>query len=134
MARFDRKRADAVAARLDLDPDDAGICLACLSFVSAAIDRGRRSEIQGAVMRMTPILWDEGLAEPAVAAVRAARDRAVAGVAEALDHLESRGARSPMARAIVEALAERLLRQERANARLFARLQNRPLLSPVEWN
>jgi hypothetical protein len=39
-----------------------------------------------------------------------------------------------MARAIVEALAERLLRRERANARLFARLQRRAPLSPVEWN
>ena len=35
---------DELAARLDLDVDDIGICLACLSFVSFAIHSGDARE------------------------------------------------------------------------------------------
>jgi hypothetical protein len=38
--------ADEVAAALDLDLDDVPICLACLSFVSFAIDSGDEREIR----------------------------------------------------------------------------------------
>ncbi len=133
MPQFDRKRADAVAARLDLDPE-VGICLARLSIVAAAIEHGRSGEIQGAVVRMTPILWEEGLEGPAVAAVRVARDRRVPGAAEALADVESKGARSPMARAIVKYLADKLVAQMKADAQLIALVQARPPLAPVEWN
>jgi hypothetical protein len=133
MPKFDRKRADAMAARLDLDPE-VGICLPCLSIVSTAIEHGGPGEIQGAVVRMTPILWDEGLAEPALAAVRAARDRGVPGAAEALADVESKGGRSPMARAIVKRLGEKLLARMKADAHLIAAVQARPPLAPVEWN
>ena len=55
-------RADALAANLDVDLD-CGICHACLSFVSFAIDRGDPDEIARETRRITPDLWYEGLAE-----------------------------------------------------------------------
>jgi hypothetical protein len=38
--------ADRIARKLDLDVDDIGICHACLSFVSFAIDEGNPREIK----------------------------------------------------------------------------------------
>lgn len=64
-------RAAAFAKTLDFDLD-AGICHACLSFVSLALDEGDPVEIARQIRRMTPNLWDDGLAEPALAAVRRA--------------------------------------------------------------
>jgi hypothetical protein len=56
-------------------------------------------------MRMTPILWDEGLALPARLALERARRSGVAGAAAALEEVEARGGRSVVARAIVLRLA-----------------------------
>ena len=66
-------RAAALAAQLDLDLDD-GICHACLSFVSHAIDRGDEREVSRWVRRMTPDLWEDGLDVQALAAARKGRD------------------------------------------------------------
>ena len=57
---------------------------------------------------MTPDLWDEGLALPARFAVARAARRGVAGAREALEDLEQRGPRSPVARAIVRRLGAQL--------------------------
>ena len=76
--------AEAVAAALDLDLDDVPICLACLSFVSMAIDGGDEREIRRWAIKMTPDLWDEGLALPARFAVARAARRGVAGAEEPL--------------------------------------------------
>ena len=66
-SRLTPDRAAEVAARLDLDLN-VGICHACLSFVSFAIDRGEEREISRWVRRMTPELWDDGLDVQALAA------------------------------------------------------------------
>jgi hypothetical protein len=55
-------QAEHLAYELDLDLDDMGICLACLSFVATAIDAGNPHKVPGAVQSMTPHLWEEGLA------------------------------------------------------------------------
>lgn len=94
------------------------ICLACLSFVSSAIGGGDERDIQREVRRMTPDLWDEGLAAPALAAARRAAKSGVPGAREALHDLEALGGRSVVARAIVRRLGEALSRQEKAD---FAR-------------
>jgi hypothetical protein len=109
--------ADAVAAGLDLDLDDVPICLACLSFVSMAIDKGDEREIRSWTVKMTPDLWDEGLALPARLAVARAARRGLPGAAEACDELEQRGAHSRVARAIVRRLAAQL--SERAKGDLL---------------
>jgi hypothetical protein len=62
--RFPQLRADALVRELDLDLNAAGICHACLSFVSFALDDGDPSEISRQIRHMTPILWIDGLAEP----------------------------------------------------------------------
>jgi hypothetical protein len=99
---------DAIAAALDLDLDEVPICLACLSFVSMAIDSRDEREIRGWTIKMTPDLWDEGLALPARLAVARAARRGVTGAGEALSELEQRGPRSRIARAIVRRLAGQL--------------------------
>lgn len=102
--------ADAVAAELEVDLD-VGICLACLSFVSMAIDGGDPKDVAREVRRMTPILWREGLAEPAVAALEGACARDVSGADVALADAERRWGRSAIARAIVLRLAAELSRR-----------------------
>jgi hypothetical protein len=96
--------AEALAAELDIDVDDIGICLACLSTVTFAIDGGNPHKIRGAVQSMTPYLWDEGLALPARMALGRARQRGVENAAEGLRDVETLGPRSRTARAIVRRL------------------------------
>jgi hypothetical protein len=117
---FSQIRADALVKELDLDLN-VGICHACLSFVSLAIDGGDTREIARWTRRITPTLWMEGLAEPVLAAVRDARDRGVADADSALVDLERRGGASPIARAIVRRLAEELSRRTRTELHLEAR-------------
>lgn len=92
-------------AELGLDVDRIGICQACLCLVSTPRD----------AVKMTPILWEEGLREPALAAVRKLGDAA------ALSDLEANGGRSKTARAIVVHLAEQ--QKERAR-RWWQAMQN----------
>jgi hypothetical protein len=96
--------AERLASQLDLDVDDIGICHACLSFVSMAIDAGNPHKIRGAVQSMTPYLWEEGLALPARMALARARERGVVNAREGLRDVEFNGPRSRTARAIVRRL------------------------------
>jgi len=100
-----RDEAIRLAAELDLDVNDMGICLACLSFVSFAVDSGNEHKIRGEITRMTPLLWDEGLALPVQMALHRARQRGVANAGEALADVDDRGPRSQTVRAIVRRLA-----------------------------
>jgi hypothetical protein len=112
---FPQTRADALVRELDVGLD-GGICHACLSFVSFALDDGDPSEISHWLRRMTPDMWADGLSEQALAAVRRACERGVGDAPAALAGLERRGGRSSVARAIVRRLAEELSR--RAHERL----------------
>jgi hypothetical protein len=96
--------AKRLAGQLDLDVDDIGICHACLSTVTFAIDGGNPHKIRGAVQSMTPYLWDEGLATPARMALVRARERGVSNAREGLRDIELHGSRSRTARAIVRRL------------------------------
>jgi hypothetical protein len=126
-------RADAFAAALDLDLD-AGICRACLCIVSHALDQGDTAEIARQIRRVTQDLWEEGLAEPALAAVGRACDLGVHDAAAALADLERRGGRSSVARSIVRRLAEELSRRTRAEMRLEMLARDRLRLAPPELN
>jgi hypothetical protein len=126
-------RADALAATLDLDLN-TGICHACLSFVSVALDRGDRREIARELRRMTPDLWHDGLAEPAIAAVRRACELGVADAEAALAELERHGGRSVVARSIVRRLAEELSRRTRTAMRLETLARGRLGQAPPELN
>jgi hypothetical protein len=98
---------------LGLDVDRIGICQACLSFVSMSL--GDPKETRRWLFEMTPWIWDEGLREPALEAVRTSGDAA------ALADLEAKGGRSKTARAIVLELARQ--QDERARRRWQA-MQN----------
>ncbi len=97
--------ADTLAAVLELDLDDIGICHACLSTVSFAIDDGNEHKVAGSITRIAPDLWAEGLALPVQLALERARERGVANAGEAIAAIGRQGARSRMARAIVRRLA-----------------------------
>jgi hypothetical protein len=101
--------ADKIARELDIDVDDIGICLACLSFVSFAIDSGDERAIRRETNQMTPHLWREGLEQP----VRLALKRA--GATDALRDLEVNGAQSHVAKAIVRRLAADLSRRAKGD-------------------
>ncbi len=79
----DSHRSGAFAAALELDVDDIGICHACLSFVSFAIDSGDSHNVACSITQIAPELWAEGLAEPVRMALRRARERGVANAAVA---------------------------------------------------
>jgi hypothetical protein len=130
---FPQLRATAFASQLDVDLD-ARICLACLSFVSHALKRGDERQIARELRRVTADLWDEGLKELALAAVRRACESGVPDAPAALADLERNGGRSPVARSIVRRLAEELSRRARANMHLEALARERLRLAPPELN
>jgi hypothetical protein len=130
---FPRKRAEAVAKELDLSLD-GGICHACLSFVSFALDDGTPAEISGKVRQMTPVLWLDGLEEQALAAARQACERGVHDAEAALADLELNGGRSATARAIVRRLAGELTVRTRIELRVEALTRSTPLSSQPERN
>src|SRR3954453_18944320 len=70
---LDRPRAWELASTLDLDMNEVGICLACLTFVAFPLDRGDEREVRRNTLQFTPILWDEGLERPARSALERAR-------------------------------------------------------------
>jgi imidazolonepropionase-like amidohydrolase len=111
---LDRPRASELAGKLDLDMHETGICLACLTFVAFPIDSGNEREAQGATVRVTPILWEEGLEGPARRALEHARERGVENAARALADVDAAGARTPIARAIVHVLALQMVAEMRA--------------------
>lgn len=118
---------------LDLDLD-VGVCHACLSFVSLALAGGDPRDVARETRRMTPYLWDEGLAEPALAAVRRACELGMAGAETALADLEDRGGRSSVARAIVRRLAEDLHRRASTELRAVRLARDRLRSAPPELN
>jgi hypothetical protein len=95
----------ALAAALDLDVDDIGICHACLSFVSLAIESGDERKVAGAITRIAADLWAEGLEQPVRLALRRARERGIPNAEEAIAMVDRAGPRSQVARAIVRRLA-----------------------------
>ena len=128
-----QRQADEFAGHLDLDLD-RGICHACLSFVSFAIDRGDEREIAREVRRMTPGLWADGLADEVLPSARRAVMRGVPHAEEALADLETRGPRGIVARAAVRALAGELSQRARRDPWLKSLGRDRPRLVRPELN
>jgi hypothetical protein len=86
--------AAALAAQLELDVDEVGICHACLSVVSFPQRAGDERKTRRATNEFAPILWDEGLEAPVRAALDRAREAGVAGAEVAACDVEARGGRS----------------------------------------
>lgn len=128
-----RAQAERLAAELDIGLD-VPICYACLSFVSLALDRGDPVDVARQARHITPYIWSEGLAEPALAAVQGAVDRGVRHAQEGLADLARRGGRSSVARAIVVRLAAELSRRVHMQQELTAAARERLPLAPPELN
>ena len=108
MAKLTREQARAVAHALEFDLDEVSICLACLSFVSFPLKAGDEREVRRALAAVTPHLWEEGLALPAVAALERARQAGVSYAEAALADIDALGSRSHVVRELVVRLAEDL--------------------------
>lgn len=111
---LDRPRAWELASTLDLDMNEVGICLACLTFVAFPRDRGDEREVRRNTLQFTPILWDEGLERPACSALAQARRRGVKDAERALADVDASGPRTTIARAIVRVLALQMVAEMRA--------------------
>lgn len=132
MASTKTIRARAFVAQLELSL--AGVCLACLSFVSFPLDDGDDREVARQLRTMTPFLWEDGLDAQAFAAVRAACEHGIRDGPWALTELESLGPRSIVAREIVLRLADMLVRRERADRKLRAFALPRLIAAPPDMN
>ena len=106
-----RTQAAELVAQLELDLDR--VCHACLCEVSFALEDGEPRKVAGALRRMTPDLWEDGLDAQAVAAVERACALELPHAREALADLEQQGGRGIVARAIVRRLAEELTARTR---------------------
>lgn len=118
----------------DLDVDRIGICQLCLSFVSMPLGDGDLKAAKREARKMAPTLWDEGLSDPALAALRRASAEGLDGAERALVDLECNGGRSATAIAIVLHLAAEQDRRSRERIRLIEKARDR--IPPVlpEWN
>ena len=123
--------ATDVVAQLDLSLSETPVCLPCLSFVSASVRADDRNDAWRWAKEMAPLIWEEGLAEPAFDAVRGAVEQGVADADACVEDLTARGGRSVVARAIVMRLAEELAEEERRFAVLHRLAQK---AAPPEWN
>ncbi len=130
---FPRARAETLASHVEIGLE-IPICYACLSFVSVALDDGDPVEAARQARHMTPYLWEEGLAEPALAAMRRACERGVPYARAGLADLEQRGGRSGVARAIVLRLAEELSRRVHTEVSVVGQARERLRLAPPELN
>ena len=108
-----------LAAELDLDVYEVGICHACLSFVSFPLDDGDERKTAGAVRKFGPILWEEGLAVPLQAALERARRRGVAGAERAIADIKASGGQAPIVGAVVRQLAADLTRRTREDLKFL---------------
>jgi hypothetical protein len=102
-----------LAAKLDLDVYEVGICHACLSFVAFPLDAGDEGETARALREFVPILWEEGLALPLQRALERARRRGVEGADVAIADIDRRGAGAAIVTAVVRQLAADLTRRTR---------------------
>ncbi len=130
---FPKARSDRLVEQLELTLD--GVCLACLSFMSFPLGEGAPTPVvEGAVRRLTPDLWADGLDQQAFAALRLAVARGVPDAETGLADLTALGPRSGVARAIVRRLAHQLVEYERQDRRLVAAARPRLVRGPPELN
>jgi hypothetical protein len=125
-----REAAAELATKLDLDVDEVGICHACLSFVSFPLRDGDERETARATAEFAPILWDEGLAEPATWALERAHADGIPDAEAGLADVQARKGRSVTAKAIVRHLAADLWQRSQGDLR---RMGFKPW-PPAEWN
>jgi hypothetical protein len=97
--------AFALASRLDLDLDSAGICHACLSFVSMPLSAGKGQKARRELVRIAPDLWAEGLEPTLRDALEQARREGDPEAEKALLEIELSGAHSRIVHAVIERLA-----------------------------
>ena len=110
----DRRASDALAAAIDLRRLRLAACPLCLFGVACELEAGDENEIRKALRFFAPLVWEEGLAEPLVAALEGAQQAGLPGADAAIADADARGPHSPIAEAVVRRLAsEQLAEMER---------------------
>lgn len=99
-------QARELAEELEIDMHGAGVCLACLWFVAAAVDSGDEADARRTAAKFSPWLWEEGLALPLRRALERARVRGSHLAERAIADVDRRGGRSIVTKAVVRHLAE----------------------------
>jgi hypothetical protein len=107
------EEARLLAEALELDMHDAGVCLACLWFVGAAVHGGDEADIRRTTSQFSRWLWEEGLALPLRRALERERVRGSAVAERAIADVDRRGGRSIVVKAVVRHLAEDMAREWR---------------------
>lgn len=97
--------AFALATRLDLDLKSAGICLACLSFVSMPLSAGDGHKARRELVRIAPDLWAEGLEASMRDALERARLSGDPDADEGIREVELNGGHARIVHAVIERLA-----------------------------
>jgi hypothetical protein len=103
-----------LAARLDLDLDGSGVCLACLSFVSMPLDAGDVRTAQREARRIARDLWADGLEAPMKAALEKARREGIPYAEEASRQVEVSGPRALIVQLVIHRFAAELVERTRA--------------------
>jgi hypothetical protein len=96
---------------LDLEPCFRQVCHACLSVVSFPIGHGDERLARREARVMARDLWDDGLDEPLLRALRDACERGVPAAEQALADVEAARSRSAVTVAVVLRLARELDRR-----------------------
>jgi len=113
MGAMDRATALAVAAALDLRIPPLAPCPLCLLNVAWALRDEDEREVRRRIRFHAPILWDEGLDQPTLAALERATAAGVPGADKALSDVTTRGARSVVVQALVRVRALEILENMR---------------------
>jgi hypothetical protein len=101
---------------LELDFLNAGICLACLTFVAFPLDLGDEREARGEARKLAPDLWEEGLELAVVQALERAKADGIAGAADAIEDVRQQAWRSRVAQAILWRYAEQMVEDMRSTS------------------
>ena len=108
---LDPARAEAVAAALRLRLRDLRLCVMCLFGVATELRRGDERKVRSALRFFAPLLWEEGLEAPFLAALRRAALAGVPDAAEALAEVARHGPASRVVKAAVRELAAQQLEE-----------------------
>lgn len=99
---------------LELDFLNAGICLACLTFVAAPLDLGHEREARREARRIAPDMWVEGLELAVMQALERARADGTAGADDAIEEVRQQAWRARVVQAILWRYAEQMVEDMRS--------------------
>jgi hypothetical protein len=108
-----------LARSLGIGLSSRGVCCACLTFPAFELESGDEQRVMRHVRQIAPTLWNEGLDATVRSALERAVARNVAGAADALADLKTRGCRSEIFLGVIRHLTDELEKDMRRAARAW---------------